>query len=111
MAIANEFVMSGLGIKGLASILWLDSVYRSKNMSSMCQRSDRGKIFRFRSQYDSYLRVKQRSGQIDSVSWHACRERAPAGVLCEGLLCECMDVLGQSRVAPVRLSVEYSCVK
>ncbi len=33
--------------------------------------------------------------------------RAPAGVLCEGLLYlyECMDALGQSRVAPVGLVV------
>ena len=45
------------------------------------------------------------------MSWHACRGRTPAGVLCEGLLCECMDALGQSRVAPVGLIVEYSCVK
>ena len=42
-----------------------------------------------RRQSDSCLQVKQRSGQRDSVSWHACRGRTPAGVLCEGLLCEC----------------------
>ena len=40
-----------------------------------------------RSQSNSCLPVKQRSE--DSVSWHACRGRTPAGVLCEGLLCEC----------------------
>ena len=37
-----------------------------------------------RSQSDSCLREKQRSGGRDSVSWHACHGRAPAGVLCEG---------------------------
>ena len=39
------------------------------------------------------------------MSWHACLGRTPAGVLCAGLLCECMDALGQSRVASVGLVV------